>query len=362
MRGGYPGPAATRSPAKIPIRSTSCVGAHLAAIALIIAAVLMLAARLAPAQVTEAGVSPEGRSPAWEPQILSNLDDPPEVAAQRDRWRVGSALIMYQDGFDPRGVGVWSHADATDRWLANNVPEDYDGVLVLDWEGGVMEHLRAGPSDPGFGRAVREMVRLLEHVKLRRPAAVVGYYGLPFVEYWGQGRWWRESAAAMRPVFDASDALFPSVYDYYGQHPERDHERFSALVRLALEHSGGKPVFMYTYHRYDHWDPEWRFRRIGRDEYVAHISKLMNVEFNGRRPAGVIAWGMERYFYRAAFARAAGGSYAQVGAFWDRVRDTYAAEMDTGETIDEYATRLHPYVYCLLSEAVLGRECDMSPP
>lgn len=331
-------------------------------VALVVSLILAVWVAAAEAQPPAPETFPGTAPPAGEPLILSNLDDPPEVAARRDRWRVGSALIMYQDDFDPRGVGVWSHADATDRWLADNVPEGYDGVLVLDWEGGVMEHLRAGPSDPGFGRTVAEMARLLEHVKLKRPSAVVGYYGLPFVEYWGQGRWWRESAAGMRPIFEASEALFPSVYDYYGRHPERDHERFSALMRLALEHAGGKPVFMYTYHRYDHWDPEWRFRRIGREEYVAHIRTLMNVEFNGRRPAGVIAWGMERYFYRAAFARAADGSYAQAGAFWDRVRDTYAAEMDTDETIDEYVARLHPYVYCLLSEAVLGRGCDMAAP
>jgi hypothetical protein len=301
-------------------------------------------------------------TPSGEPLILSNLDDPPEVAAERGTWHVREALIMYQDDFDPQGLGVWTDPEATDRWIEDNVPVGYDGVLVLDWEGGVMEHLRAGPSDPGFAQTVLEMVLLLRHVRFQRPAATVGYYGLPFVEYWGQGRWWRDTTAAMEPIFEASDALFPSVYDYYGRHPDRDHERFSALIMLALEHADGKPVFMYTYHRYDHWDPEWRFRRIARDEYVNHIAHLMNVEFNGRRPAGVIAWGMERYFYRAAFARAADGSYAQKGGFWDRVREAYIREMGTGESIDEYLARLHPYVYCLLSEAVLGQGCDMTEP
>ncbi len=290
--------------------------------------------------------------------LLSNLGgfgDLPEGCAALG---VTPSVIMYQTVFDPDGTGAWARPDLTEAWLAANVPPEYSGFLVLDWESGVMPRIAAGPSGPGFGRVVWEMTRLLQHVKAVRPAARVGYFDLPFSGYWRQDDDWRRVAAALRPVFAASDALFPSVYDFYPGEAERDRERFGALVELSLDAAAGKPVILYTHHRYHHEETERGFELIPRDEYVEHIRGLMGIERGGARPAGVVAWGEEMYFYRTAFARNEGGMYARTDPMWERVRAAYLLEMPPGESIEEYGPRLYASVCCLLAEAVRGVPCS----
>lgn len=296
------------------------------------------------------------------PFILTNLESPPEIASQHDRLGVEPSLIMYQGRFDPDETGTWARPDLTDRWLEEHVREDYDGFLTLDWEDGVMPHLRAGPSDPEFESVVSEMVRLITYVKQARPHAKVGYYRIPPNEYWRQDDVWREAVRATKPICDASDALFPSVYDHSPADPGRDHARYAALVQLSLELAEGKPVLLYTYHRYLDDHAPHGYRLIDRDEYVEQIRHLMGVDHEGVRPAGVVAWGAERHQHEAAFATDDEGWYVRTDARWDRLRRAFTEELLPGETADEYILRLHSYVYCLLGEAVYGRECERTGP
>ena len=291
--------------------------------------------------------------------LLSNLCGFGDMPAGCGELGVTPSLIVYQGAIDPDATGAWSRPDLTEEWLLSNVPPDYPGFLVLDWEDGVMPLIAAGPSDPGFSAVVTEMERLLRHVKRLRPNARIGYFDLPFSGYWRQDDDWRAAMAALRPIFDASDALFPSVYDFYPGEAERDQERFGTLVETALDLAAGKPVILYTHHRYHHGETDRGFELIPRDEYVAHIRGLMAVERGGARPAGVVAWGEERYFFNAAFALAEDGSYAWTGAMWDRARSAYLSEMMPGESIDEYGPRLYASVCCLLAEAVRGVPCTI---
>jgi hypothetical protein len=289
--------------------------------------------------------------------LLSNLGGFGDLPEGCRALGVTPSLIMYQNWIDPDDTGAWARPDLTEEWLLANVPPEYSGYLVLDWEAGVMSRIAAGPSDPGFDDTVAEMARLLAYVKDARPEARVGYFDLPFSAYWRQDDTWRAAMAALEPVIDASDALFPCVYDFYPGEARRDRERFGALVEVALDLAGGKPVILYTHHRYHHEETDHGFELIPRDEYVEHIRGLMEIERGGARPAGVVAWGEERYFYSAAFERAGDGSYARTGAMWDRARSAYLSEMAPGESIDEYGPRLYASVCCLLAEAVRGVPC-----
>ena len=120
---------------------------------------------------------------------------------------------------------------------------------------------------------------------------------------------------------------------------------------MTLDLAGEKPVFLYTYHRYDHAEEPWAFGIIPDDEYIDHATGLLLVERGGRRPAGVVAWGMEDFYQRAGFEREVGEAFAQTGPWWDRVRAAYRSEMLPGETDEAYRARLHVHVYRLLSRA-----------
>jgi len=295
--------------------------------------------------------------PRQAPIVLSNLhgtDGLPEACA---RLGVTPCLIMYQNWIDPDDTGTWARPDLTAEWIRANVPEGYDGYLVLDWEAGVVERIAAGPGTPRFDGVVRELVKLLEFAKGERPLAKVGYYDLPYSSYWRQDDAWRERMRALAPVFDASDALFPSAYDFYPGEAARDSTRFRAMVELALELSGGKPVFPYTHHRYHHDETDSGYRLIPRDEYVRHVRSLMQAEWNGRRPAGVVAWAEDAYFHDRAFGTAGDGTWAWKGETADRVRAVCRQETPEGTFAADHAAAVYARVCCLLGEAVLGVPC-----
>ncbi len=296
------------------------------------------------------------------PLILSNLSTTAEIEEQLVVWGAERTPLVYSAAFDPLGTGTFARPDLMEIWLDNHLKDDYDGFLVLDWEDGVMAHLMAGPSDAEFTRVVSEMVELLEFVRGKRPAASIGYYRMPWNEYWAQDDEWKEAVAAASPVFEASDVLFPSVYDFYGDNPDRDKERFGALVHMALEIAGERPVILYTMHRYHSSNKTWGSRLIDPVEYVEHIAHLMHVEYNGRRPAGVVAWAEELYWHQASNSKRVDGEYVRTDPTWGRWREVFASEMAPGESIHDYLTRLHPWILCLLNEAVRGEPCHMEGP
>ncbi len=296
------------------------------------------------------------------PLILSNLSTTENVEEQLYIWGVEQTPLVYSAAFDPLGTGTFARPDLMEIWLDNHLEDSFDGFLVLDWEDGVMAHLMAGPSDAEFTRVVSEMVKLLEFVRERRPGAKIGYYRMPWSEYQSQNDVWRAAIAAASPVFDASDAFFPSVYDRSGDSPDRDSERLGMLIHLALEVAGERPVILYTMHRYHSGNETWGSRLIDADEYIKHISHLMQVEYEGRRPAGVVVWAEEPYWYQASNSKKRSGGYVRTDPMWVRWRDTFASEMAPGEGLDEYLNRLHPWILCLLNEAVRGEPCDMKKP
>jgi hypothetical protein len=119
------------------------------------------------------------------------------------------------------------------------------------------------------------------YVKRQRPAAKVGFYALPHTEYWKQDEQWTSAMRALQPIIDACDVVFPSIYDFYGKDPQRDRERFSAVIRLALELSRGKPVYMYAQHRYHNSTMRQAIRGLT-------STSASCVEVNGHAPAGVV--------------------------------------------------------------------------
>ncbi len=296
------------------------------------------------------------------PLILSNLSTTAEIEEQLDVWGAERTPLVYSAAFDPLGTGTFARPDLMEIWLDTHLKDDYDGFLVLDWEDGVMTHLGAGPSDAEFARVVSEMVELIEFVREKRPDAKIGYYRRPGNEDWAQDGEWREAVAAASPVFEASNALFPSVYDHYGDNPDRDKERYGALVHMALEIADERPVILYTMHRYHSGNMKWGSRLIDAVEYVEHIAHLMRVEYNGHRPAGVVAWAEEPFWHRASNSKRIDGEYIRTEPTWVRWREVFASEMAPGESIDDYLARLHPWILCLLNEAVRGEPCHMEEP
>ena len=295
------------------------------------------------------------------PVLLGTLATTETVHEEYAIWGIVPTPLLPQSGVDPYGKGVFETPALLESWLTTYIPLDYDGYLIVEWRDGVTEPLLAG-GDVRFDSVVAEMVSVVDAIKQLRPAARVGYVGIPVFDYWSHGDEWRAALDAAKPLHDVVDAFFPDVRDVYGTEPERDLERLGVYVAATLEIAGDRPVFLYTSHRYENVTERWGYTLIPRDEYVAHVSGLMAVEFEGRRPAGAVAAGNERQTFASGASERVKGGFVRTDPEWQRVRDVFAAEALAGETVDEYLTRLHPYVLCLLGEAARGEPCALEPP
>ncbi len=296
------------------------------------------------------------------PLLLSTLATTEAVSPEYAIWGVVPVPLLPQSGIDPYGNGAYETPALLESWVLTHIPPDYDGYIVVDWREGVTEPLLAGSGHERFDGVVASMVAVVDEIKRMRPGARVGYVGIPVFDYWSHGEAWRTAVDAAKPLYDAVDAFFPDVRDVYGTEPERDSERLSEYVGATLEVAAGRPVFLFTDHRYVNVTERWGYSLIPRDEYVEHISGLMRVEREGARPAGALASGNERHTFTAGASVKIRGGYVRTDPEWQRVRDVFAAEARDGETIDAYLTRLHPYVFCLLNEAVRAEPCPLVTP
>jgi len=296
------------------------------------------------------------------PALLGTLATTEAVHEEYVVWDIVPTPLLSQSGIDPYGHGAFETPALLESWLTRYIPLDYDGYLIVEWRDGVIEPLLAGSDDERLDSVIAEMVSVVDAIKQRRPGALVGFAGIPVFDYWSHGDAWRAALDAAKPLHDAVDAFFPDVRDVYGTEPERDLDRLGTYIAATLEIAGDRPVFLYTSHRYENVTERWGYSLIPRDEYVAHIAGLMAVEFGGRRPAGAVAAGNERQTFTSGASERIKGGFVRTDPEWQRVRDVFAAEAQAGETVDEYLTRLHPYVFCLLAEAVRGEPCTLEPP
>lgn len=104
------------------------------------------------------------------------------------------------------------------------------------------------------------LVDTLDAVRVACPSCRVGLYGYPTRAYWGgycspDGPRLRNVSDSMLSVFAASDALFPSIYQFYPKETRARNKQYvdcnlGEAVRLSTMFSPAKPVYAYGWPRY----------------------------------------------------------------------------------------------------------------
>ena len=224
------------------------------------------------------------------------------------------SCIVYQHFIDDDDDGVFDGEEHLAQGLSNGACADPDltGPLVLDWEGGWMTRLEDAANPTDQAEAIRQGVLALEAAARLRPHALVGYYALPPRRYWRRDDPdWRAQAESLRPIYDASKALYPSVYDFYvssetGEGADTRYADDQAYVvdnvELALELAGEAPVYPYVWGRYHTSNAEAALDAIPLEELESHVRGVALASYEGRGAAGVIWWGADTYFFRPASA------------------------------------------------------------
>jgi hypothetical protein len=212
------------------------------------------------------------------------------------------AIIINQGHFDPDNNGRFEHRRAFRQAMTDLVPQNYSGPVCLDWEGAGFAGLRARAGSVMHTQTLQAYLDVIALARELRPKSQLGYYNIPMKEYWNRDEAWRQRNLALQPIVDASDCLFPSVYDFYKSNESVYHDPLEDLryvrecVHMALEMSEGRPVYPYVWPRYHNSNPTNGLRLIDGAEFKSHVAAVFETEFRGDRADGVVWWGADRYF------------------------------------------------------------------
>ncbi len=233
------------------------------------------------------------------------------------------------------------------------IPFLYTGPVALDWEGVGMDNLVL-PNPPAvFEHAKAEFIKAIKHFKTLRPNAKVGFYGLPRTVPFDTGPAWLAAGMSLMPIFAESDCIFPSLYTPYAVAQPffdlaTDFQTVHNSITLSLMVAGSKPVYAYVSPRYHESNALYGGMLIPAAEFKARIAEIFRVTYNGRRAAGLVWWGDDRYYLWLSRQNLAPShpQYLQ-SRQWKIV---FAREWLRGETDNQHFTRIHtPTLYNLSS-------------
>jgi hypothetical protein len=130
-------------------------------------------------------------------------------------------------------------------------------LVVIDVEHWDLNRL---PAD-AVQRNVERYVALLDAFRAQLPTARIGLYGMvPIRNYWtpvrgnaGELSAWRAENERLKPIAEAADVIFPSLYTFY---EDRDGWVEYAKANIAEAKQYGRPVYPFVWPQYHKsWKP-----------------------------------------------------------------------------------------------------------
>jgi hypothetical protein len=191
-------------------------------------------------------VSVGSSEPARRVLLFDTLADPAKFGEQALGAGARPLLVVYEvyPGADPHAreqgsIDIPSLLRHIERVSGGSPPE----WGLLDFEDPFMEWAESGPGGERWTKAIGQMVDAIKAVKRAFPKTKWGFYQVPYVRYWIEGKSWADASrevqdrAALKylsqwqPVIDQSDWLCPSLYCLYD--PAASSSADGAKVRDA---------------------------------------------------------------------------------------------------------------------------------
>jgi hypothetical protein len=174
------------------------------------------------------------------------------------RYGLKDVTVVYASSLWPKKV---SRSDPDPSFIRSQtipkVRRKAPDLLVID-----VEHWSlSGTSPDAIERNIERYVTVLDTFRSHMPGVRLGLYGtVPIRNYWtpvngkpAELATWRSENERVKPVADASDVIFPSLYTFYD---DRDGWLTYAKANIAEAQRYGRPVYPFLWPQYHTtWQP-----------------------------------------------------------------------------------------------------------
>lgn len=216
---------------------------------------------------------------------------------------LGMAKILYTHDFDTKDNGEIDWGYFTERIHTIIPDKHYNGAAILDWEGKSYEVFRTEKAgSPLFTKYIQKYIQLLSFAKTLRPKAKWGFYGFPLTTYWWKtDTLWQQRNTALQPIYTASDALYPYLYDFYkdGSYGWLDEPGYiiqNTKESIKRSIKSKKPVYIFVWHRYHDATENVGLQVIDPSEFELHLTTLLNTTFQEKYVNGLVWWQEDMYY------------------------------------------------------------------
>lgn len=253
--------------------------------------------------------------------------------------------LLNDNQIDPENDGTLNSTVLTNA-ARTYLGVNYDGIVVLDWESTGLTLLKTNVGSAAQINQIQEYVRAIQIVKSICPKARVGYYALPMRYYYNRDSNWHAINDSLAPIIAVSDALFPSVYDFYEDGVEvsaqSDINYMKENVQEALRISQGLPVYPFVWPRYHPSNARIANRSIPSIEFQRNVYSALTARYDGKKPAGIVWWGADKYW--ASIASTSYDPSSEYFSISQSMQTAFSADKLTSETYDQYVDRIHQRV------------------
>lgn len=277
-------------------------------------------------------------------EVVSN-----SVLAQNSDLNPTSVKMFNSPSFDTNDDGIVEE-DALRSAATSYFGANYNGIIVIDWEGAPMNALKSNIGSAAQIAQVQEYVKAIQILKSACPRAKVGIYALPWRQYWNRDAAWRSANDALAPIIDASDAVFPSIYEFYEEGVDQsiteqsEKEYVQEVIEESLRLARGKPVYPFVTHRYHPSNARLKNRTVSSVELRRDFVNALNTRYQGARPAGLLWWAADHYYASIATAtwNVSQQPYYDISIEW---QNAFSFDKNSQESYTQYVDRIHQRVF-----------------
>lgn len=192
--------------------------------------------------------------------------------------------IVYAAALWPSGVPKDQPVESGVRAAVRGVNAP-DHILCVDIEHWPLQHV----GDDQLNATIAKYRQVAHWIKSERPDLKIGFYGiLPMRDYWGpvsgqpaKVQNWQALNSKLRPIAEAVDVIFPSLYTFYPNQPQWVAYA-EATLREARKY--GKPVYAFLMPVYHESNTRLRSATIPEDFWRLQLNTV------ARNADGAIVW------------------------------------------------------------------------